>query len=453
MKNSVVFRLSVKFSAILTAAVTIIILLFLMLLRQFSIKQEYNAFSRTTNNIIRSISTGNFRSLDRKLSELPFFVFYIIYDSETGEIIRQKNTMLGKLPETNGRVVRYSTKKTGTYEPANLLYLTTRCTFPDGRVFTLQIAQKTNDNSARSFLRGPFYMIALATIPILIISFFLSRFVIRQTLQPVVKITKAAATISASSLDQRLPETGKKDELDNLAITFNSLFERLKSDFDRERSFTSNVSHELKTPIAVILGQANLLRRWGKDDSRQLEKSLNTIIQETHSMNSIISNLLQLSRLESGKIIPSMEETDLQKMFRRLKEEFQEIKPDLTLKFQDEPAKIFTDTELLHQVFVAIISNSIKFIKEKPVIEISCTQTKEHTLIEISDNGPGFEEKVLPHVFERFYRGDSSHNRAAGGSGLGLSIAQAVVKSLNGKLTAENGKNGGAVLKITLKNS
>ena len=84
---------------------------------------------------------------------------------------------------------------------------------------------------------------------------------------------------------------------------------------------------------------------------------------------------------------------------------------------------------------------------------IRCTQTKEHTLIEISDNGPGFEEKVLPHIFERFYRGDSSHNRAAGGSGLGLSIAQAVVKSLNGKLTAENGKNGGAVLKITLKNS
>ena len=79
MKNSVVFRLSVKFSAILTAAVTIIILLFLMLLRQFSIKQEYNAFSRSTNNIIRSISTGNFRSLDRKLSELPFFVTCVIF--------------------------------------------------------------------------------------------------------------------------------------------------------------------------------------------------------------------------------------------------------------------------------------------------------------------------------------------------------------------------------------
>ena len=452
MKNSVVFRLSVKFSAILTAAVTIIILLFLMLLRQFSIKQEYNAFSRTTNNIIRSISNGIFRSVDRKLSELPFFVFYLIYDSETGEILRQKNNMLGKLPETNGKIVRYSTKRTGSYEAVNLLYFTTRFNFPDGRGLTLQIAQKSNDNSARAFLRGPFYMIALATIPILIISFFLSKFVISQTLQPVVRITKAAATISASSLDQRLPETGKKDELDNLAITFNRLFERLKSDFDRERSFTSNVSHELKTPIAVILGQANLLRRWGKDDSQQLEKSLNTIIQETHSMNSIITNLLQLGRLESGKILPTMEKVNLQKMFHRLKEEFRAINPDLSLNFQDQPAVIITDAELLHQVFVAIISNSSKFIKEKPKIEIKCSRTKNQTVIEISDNGPGFEEKVLPHVFERFYRGDSSHNRAAGGSGLGLSIAQAVVKSLKGKLTAENAKNGGALLKITLEN-
>ena len=122
-------------------------------------------------------------------------------------------------------------------------------------------------------------------------------------------------------------------------------------------------------------------------------------------------------------------------------------------QFEEKPLQeIYTDSELLHQVFVAIISNSNKFIKQNPLIELKCTQTENQTTIGILDNGPGFEENVLPHVFERFYRGDSSHNRSAGGSGLGLSIAQAIIKSLNGKIIASNGKNGGALITIILKN-
>ena len=453
MKNSVVFRLSLKFSAILTATVFIIILLFFMLLRQFSHQQEYKGFTRTSENIVQALSTGNFKFLDHKLSELPFFVSYMIYDTESGEIFRQKNSIFGKLPETKGKPVRFSTKKAAGFEPISIIYMTTRYKFSGGPTFTVQIAQKTNGGAGHRFFREMFSLIAVATIPLLIISFFISRFFIRQTMHPVVKITKTTATISSTNLNQRLPETGKKDELDNLAKTFNSLFERLKADFDRERSFTSNVSHELKTPVAVILGQANLLRRWGKNDSEQLEKSLNTILQETHSMDSIISNLLQLSRIESGKIIPATEKVSIQKMFLRLKEEFKAINKDMTIQFEEKPLQeIYTDSELLHQVFVAIISNSNKFIKQNPLIELKCTQTENQTTIGILDNGPGFEENVLPHVFERFYRGDSSHNRSAGGSGLGLSIAQAIIKSLNGKIIASNGKNGGALITITLKN-
>ena len=170
-------------------------------------------------------------------------------------------------------------------------------------------------------------------------------------------------------------------------------------------------------------------------------------------MDSIISNLLQLSRIESGKIIPATEKVSIQKMFFRLKEEFKAINKDMTIQFEEKPLQeIYTDSELLHQVFVAIISNSNKFIKQNPLIELKCKQTENQTTIEILDNGPGFEENVLPHVFERFYRGDSSHNRSAGGSGLGLSIAQAIIKSLNGKIIASNGKNGGALITITLKN-
>lgn len=452
MKNSIVFKLSVKFAAILTIAFLVILFIFFATLRHSAEQQEYKRFSKNGEMIARTLSSENPAFIDKKLKDIPFFISYLIYDSKTGEIFRQKNDFAGKLPDTKGKTVHFYTKKTPDRESLNILYLTTNCHLRDGRMFTIQIAQKANNDPGNKFIYEILFFIGIAAIPVLVISFFLCQLFVKQTIRPVVEITGKAATISSTNLDQRLPETGQKDELDNLAQTFNNLFARLKSDFDRERSFTSNVSHELKTPVAVILGQANLLRRWGKNDSAQLEKSLNTILQETHSMDSIISNLLQLSKLESGKIVPNCQNLELTKLFDRLNEEFKSINKNLKILYNEkESVTIFTDAELLHQVFVAIISNSNKFISENPVIELNCIQTQDFTKIEISDNGPGFEKDVLPHVFERFYRGDLSHNRSAGGSGLGLSIAKAIINSLNGEITAENNKNGGALISITLR--
>ncbi len=319
-------------------------------------------------------------------------------------------------------------------------------------MFTIQIAQNTNNDAGNRFIFKILLWIAIAAVPILLISFALCIYLTKKTMQPVVKITNAAASISSTNLDQRLPQSGKKDELDNLALTFNNLFVKLKNDFDRERSFTSNVSHELKTPIAVILGQTNLLRRWGKEDPQQLDKSLSIILQESRSMQSIITNMLQLTKLENKEITPLREKISTLNLFCRLEEEFKSVKSNLNINFSKEnDSFIYTDYELLHQVFVIILSNSIKFIKDNPIIQLRFSQSNKSAVFEIEDNGEGFNNEILPHVFERFYRGDKSHNRAAGGSGLGLSIAKAIVNILNGEITASNSKNGGALLTITLR--
>lgn len=449
--ESVVFKLSLRFSAILTFAVITIIFVLFMTLRYTGRQQEYRGFKRNSDMIVHALLSGNIKLLDRRLSETPFFISYVIYDNETGEIFRQKNDRMGILPKTGGKPVHHLSTGQGTREQINILYMTTECQAPGGRTFIIQVAQNTNNDAGNRFILKILLWIAEATVPILIISFMISLFMTSRTMQPVVKITKAAAKISSTNLDQRLPETGNNDELDNLARTFNGLFARLKTDFERERSFTSNVSHELKTPVAVILGQTNLLRRWGKDDKKQLDKSLAVILQETRSMESIITNLLQLSRLESGKIEPKKESVDMRKMFERLKDEFESMQDGCRIIFADEQiAPIETDKELLHQVFSAVISNSCKFAKGNPSVTLSCTQNKNTAAIKIQDNGPGFKENELSHVFERFYRGDESHNRAAGGSGLGLSIAKAVTESLGGTIRAQNGKDGGALVTVSL---
>ena len=277
-------------------------------------------------------------------------------------------------------------------------------------------------------------------------------------MKPVVQITDAAKSISSTNLSTLLPETGKQDELDNLAQTFNRLFSRLKIDFERERSFTSNVSHELKTPVAVILGQANLLRRWGKDDPKQLEKSIGTILNESRSMEAIISNLLQLSRLESGKIQPEFSNFSLDEQINRIIHEFSLVSPDsdFTWESEDKDLNLTSDAELFHQLLTIVIQNSIKFTAENIKIKISSKKIidpktgKDFISVSIEDNGPGFEEDVIPHVFERFYRGDSAHVRAAGGSGLGLSIARAITASLNGPITAANSPSPGALIPASL---
>lgn len=290
------------------------------------------------------------------------------------------------------------------------------------------------------------------------LSFLVSLFMTRNTIKPVILMTEQAKRIGSENLDEKLPVKHTEatlDENDELAETFNDLFARLKTDFDRERAFTSDVSHELRTPVSVILGQSRLLMRWGKDDPAQTEKSLNIIIKEAHSMDSTIKNLLQMSRLESGRQSPVKEKFTLQTLFTQLSDETLSYEENAKINIDcDDNLQMTSDRELLHQTLTIIISNSIKFCKavntQPEITLIAKTDEKNKVLtISTSDNGPGISEEILPHIFERFYRGDSSHNRAAGGSGLGLSIAQVIIHVLGGTISASNIDSGGACISLT----
>src|SRR5574344_1689371 len=404
---------------------------------------------------------------------LPYYILFTVYAEDSDEVIETNDPFLPQLPLTGGRSERY--RRTGYFIDGdlNILYCAKKYYAENGNTFTVQAALNMDrDTSEQLILRLP-KMLLIIFAPLLLISFWVALLMTRRVLRPVGEMTSAARRISSANLDKQLPVTGRGDELDTLALTFNGMFARLKEEFDRERQFTANVSHELKTPLAVIFGQTSLLQRWGKNDPKQLDKSLAALMSESETMETIIANMLLLSRLESGAAKPNCARVDLAPLFARLEKDTHGWSPDTQFETvvngETAPSArvaVFADEELLYQVFTIIVSNSIKFSPHPAQIKItadkitnSLQQNSFCIHISFTDNGPGIAPDVLPHVFERFYRGDKSHNRNAGGAGLGLSIAKEIITVMGGTIEASslesNGSEGnerkhGAVVTITM---
>lgn len=460
MKKSLVVRLSLRFMIIVAASLLILSIIFIQLLRL----SQKNKMERDLSGAARFLSEQlEFEKvIIPEFLDLPYFITFLVYQEENQEVYVTNDPFLPCLPVTQGKAKKYFQRDYFTDGDLNILYCAVECQL-FGKKYVVETAMDIQKEFSNE-IEGQIAKVALIIfIPILIISYLLSFLITKQTIKPVEEITLAAQKMSFSNLESLLPVSKNDDELDQLAKTFNTLFESLRKDFDRERSFTSDVSHELKTPVAGILGQANLLKRWGKDDPKQLESSLEMIITEANAMNSIITNLLQMSKIEHGIIKPQSEEFNLWALFSRLKNEFAAINPQLEIFFDENiDLSLKSDLELLHQVLTAMISNSIKFgagkinlygkvCEDKNDDKGGQTPNTQKICIQVEDDGPGFSEEALPHVFERFYRGDVSHSRSAGGAGLGLSISSVIIQSLGGTISAANSPSTkGAILTILL---
>lgn len=447
--RSVAVRLAFKFTIVLTVAVLVLSLAFTTVLYHLIRSQQSSEIEQAAKFI--EISLQHNPENDLRIPDLPYYITYLIYSEKRETIVLTNDPFLPLLPITKGKTKFYSQQNYFIDGDLSILYYSKIVTTKTDK-YTIQTSLNMERDTSIKLISEVPKTIALVILPILIVSYFISFFISRSVMKPVSDLTQAAKQIGATNLDTLLPRSHSGDELDVLAKRFNELFSRLKKDFDRERQFTSDVSHELKTPLAVVLGQANMLRRWGKEDPALLTKSLTTIIDETKSMEAVINNLLQIGRLESGRTQPKIELINIPEMYRRLKEETISVNANAELNINcPEGIKVPADMELLHQVFMVCISNSLKFIdKEKPVITLNCVRGDGKVIMTIEDNGPGFPEEALEHVFERFYRADTSHTRSVGGSGLGLSIAETIMHAMHGEISAYNANPCGAGIKISI---
>jgi two-component system sensor histidine kinase ArlS len=264
-------------------------------------------------------------------------------------------------------------------------------------------------------------------------------------------IAGTISSIDATKLDRRLPEDGPQNELKDLATAINSMLDRIDEAYRSQIRFVSDASHELRTPIAVVQGYANLLDRWGKNDPETMQEAIDAIKSESESMKDLIEQLLFIARgdNETMQLYPeAFPATDIVEETLREAEMIDSLhvfRSDIK-----QSAPIYADKQLIKQALRILLDNSIKYTPEKGEIKVTVSVLEEFVHITVQDNGIGIDPENLPYIFDRFYRSEESRARKTGGSGLGLSIMKWIIDRHSGKIEVISRKGIGTRTTIIL---
>lgn len=222
----------------------------------------------------------------------------------------------------------------------------------------------------------------------------------------------------------------------------------------KQMEFVQNASHELRTPLAIIQAKQELLLQ--EPDAKIIDKSEDIMLtlNETKRLTKLTKDLMTLARADEKNIELKKEKTDLDELIDGMAKpyiemaEIQNKKLSLNLQYNEE---VSIDTNKFYQVMVILLDNAIKYTEDGDSIEIATYSKDGKCVIEVKDTGIGISEEAIKHIFDRFYREDKARNRETGGSGLGLSIADVIIKAHNGTIKASHNKPKGTVFTIRLQ--
>ena len=262
-------------------------------------------------------------------------------------------------------------------------------------------------------------------------------YIVGRSLSMVKKIRKTAKKISESGdLSQRIDVDEDGDELHKLAETFNGMIEKLDESFKKEKQFTSDASHELRTPISVILTECE----YGEDCVEKVEdfkECISSIKNQANKMSKLVSELLMISRMDNDRLKLNFEETDVSELLEFVCEEQVEIHNDEVILTQNIDKDVIgkVDRSLITRLFVNLISNAYQYIGQGNSIVVSLNKENDKIRFSVKDNGVGISEENISKIWDRFYQVDSSRTADGNGSsGLGLSMVKWIAETHNGKL-------------------
>lgn len=273
----------------------------------------------------------------------------------------------------------------------------------------------------------------------LILTIFTGMYLMKRSLAPLQVINDTVKTIEVNRLDNRIALSENKNELHDLAVSINQALDRIEYGYKQQQQFISDASHELRTPITVIAGYADLLCRWGKDDPAVLNESLTAIKSETDYMKQLIERLLFFARSNNGTLLKHFTKINTADLLQEVYSEVSLIdKEHQIILSQNNEALITAEPGSVKQMLRIFVDNALKYTPAGGKVTLTCQADDKTVRFVVSDTGIGIPKEDLERVFERFYRVDSSRTKDTGGSGLGLSIAKYIAKANNAKLELDS---------------
>lgn len=266
---------------------------------------------------------------------------------------------------------------------------------------------------------------------------------VRSAFRPMDQIVAAAEAIGEGrDLSRRIGLGRRGDEMGRLAQAFDSMFARLEHSFEAEKQFTSDASHELRTPISVILAQCGEARH--AETAEQYQEAIAVIDRQARKMSTLVAQLLQMTRLEQGTLRAAMEEADLSELVEVLCREQPELPKGITIQadVQPEVHAVF-DVTLMSRLLQNLLDNAARYGRENGHIWVTLRTLEDQIFLSVRDDGVGIPEDRLEQIFQRFYQVDPARS-GSGGTGLGLTMVRQIARLHGGEVTVESREGVGS---------
>ena len=274
----------------------------------------------------------------------------------------------------------------------------------------------------------------------------------KRVLAPIQDIASMAETLSESNLSNRINIAGTQNELKDLASVINRMLDRIERSYNSQKQFVSDASHELRTPISVIRGYTDMLKRWGKDDPEVLDEGIAAISQETEGMKDLVESLLFLARHDKKTLMMEISEFDPAELISEVQKEEAMVHTEYSFGIsQADSMRVKADRNMMKQVLRILCDNAVKYSEKGTPVTLSCVnEGNGFCCLSVRDQGQGISQEDLPKIFDRFYRSDKARKSETGGHGLGLSIARIIVVAHNGKIRVRSKPGSGTVFSVLL---
>jgi len=378
-----------------------------------------------------------------------------IVDAQGRVLARSANLGAASLPASAALMARmaagdtvFETLDHFAEEPVRIVSLPVRAT---PLRYTVQVAGSLDD--VRHVVASASVMFLALALALLVALTVASASITRWVFRSIDDIVGQAQRIGEGNLDQRLIHPGTRDEIGHLVDTLNDMLDRIDQSFQIQRRFTSDASHELRSPLSRLRAEIEITLRRPRDAAEYVD-TLRSCMEEVERLTLLVEELLALARYDAGQDRDASAATSLGEIataaIGRAQATAQQRQVRLTLQAANTPVRAAIGEGAATLIVVNLLENAVKFTPAGGAVEVRVWQEGEQACLSVSDSGPGIGVDELPHLFERFYRGASARSGAAAGVGLGLSLTQTIVQGHGGRIEAANLPAGGAAFTVHL---